>query len=457
MLLFRFFKLSAFIFISLAILSACHSQVSLPPAQAFILKNVNIVSPVEERIIKNQTILVKNGIISSINSSLHEIPGINIIDAQGGYVTPGLIDMHVHFYDPSALVTNLSHGVTHVRIMNGIAQHLAWRDQLAQNERVGSTLSVSSPILSGFENGALHQYVATTQQAEQAVITAKNAGYDLIKAYGNLSPQALKALIKTAQTLNIPVAKHGPHPSADMPWSSLSELQSLEHVEDILQGPLNHTFDQQKLTQTLKEIKKLNIPVTPTLNIFWQLTRISEDKQAFLDTLPKHYISPIVAAAEQRDQVARWLNTSQNHASYNRDTYNTLLFITEQMHTLGIELLVGSDAGVLLSPHGLATHNEMAQLKDAGLTNFAVLKAATYSPARALKLDKQIGQIKVGYKADFIFTRINPIENLASLKTPVAVSKHGRWLTQQQLTRLRAQAIENRSTLLELWRLASNY
>ncbi|CAM4242508.1 amidohydrolase family protein [Pseudoalteromonas byunsanensis] len=464
MSLYRYFnsllKLSTVTFVAITImLSGCHTQVQLPRTQSYILKNVNIIAPVEQRIIKDQTIVIENGIISSINSNLTEYPDkeIAIIDGQGGYVTPGLIDMHTHFYDPSAFVTNLSHGVTHVRILNGIAQHLTWRDQLAQNERIGSTVSVSSPIMSGYVNGALHQYIHTEQQAKQAVQDAKNAGYDLIKAYGNLSPEALSALMQTAQALDIPVAKHGPHPSADMPWSSLIGLQSFEHVEDILQGPLNHTFEQTKLSQTLKEIKKLGVPVTPTLNIFWHLTKISEDKQAFLDTLPQHYISPTVAFAERQNQVARWLNTSSKHAKYNRDTYNTLLLITGQMHELGIELLVGSDAGVLLSPHGLATHNEMAQLKRAGLSSFEVLKAATYSPAKALKLESQIGQVNAGYTADFIFTLKNPLDDLSHLKNPTAVSKHGYWLTQQQLLQLKEQAIDNRSTLLEFWRLLINY
>ncbi|BBN83687.1 imidazolonepropionase [Pseudoalteromonas sp. A25] len=433
-------------------LNGCHSHIAPPKSSDFIITNVNIVDPVKGVIHQQQSILVKNGNISLINNKLKDkASSLKVIDGHNGYITPGLIDMHTHFYDPSALMSNLAHGVTHVRILNGAPEHLKWRNQERSGLLLGASVTVSSPILTGTNNGPLAEYINDAKDARQSVIDAKNAGYDLIKAYGSLNEEALSSLINTAKELGIPVAKHGPNLSGNMSWQDLAGLQSLEHTEEILQSALGHQFNQEKLTSVLLQLKQLNVPITPTLNIFWQLTRISEDKEAFLNTLPKHYISPILAYAEEKDQIKRWVNASAKMARYNRKTLNQLIDITKQMHSHGIEILVGSDAGVLWSPHGLATHQEMALLAQAGLTNFEVLKAATYSPAKAMKLEHQTGQIKEGLSADFIYTKRNPIDDLSVLKHPDAISKRGIWLTQAQLTDLQAQAIENRSLASELW------
>jgi imidazolonepropionase-like amidohydrolase len=134
-----------------------------------------------------------------------------------------------------------------------------------------------------------------------------------------------------------------------------------------------------------------------------------------------------------------------------------LVQITRQLHQEGVPLLLGSDAGVLLSPHGLATHTEMQLLQQAGLDSFAVLQAATIEPAKALGLAQLAGQIRPGYKADFIYSKENPISELSVLREPDAVMKSGRWYNKKQLKELRQQAIDGRSLVQELWLNLSDY
>ena len=127
--------------------------------------------------------------------------------------------------------------------------------------------------------------------------------------------------------------------------------------------------------------------------------------------------------------------------------------ITKAFHDAGITLLVGSDSGVLLSPHGLATHNEMQLMFESGLPAFDVLAAATINPAKALNLDHQIGQIIENYNADFILSKTNPIEDLSVLESPAAVVKNGVYYSQETLVSLRTDAIESRSFWQELFTL----
>lgn len=401
--------------------------------------------------------LILNGKITAINAA--ETPIADKLytrhDGKGGYVMPGLIDMHVHAYDPAAFIIALSHGVTHLRIMNGVKEHIIWRKELENGNRVGSTITVSSPIISGFKNAHMHYPAHTPTDAIAAVVKAKTQGYDLIKAYGNLTAPVLQALLSEASKQHIPVAKHGPHPAENMEWNKLSGLQSLEHAEDIYQGPLNYHQDQKKLDETIVKLKTLNIPITPTLNIFWQLTQISEYKQAYIDTLPSNYISPIIALQDNHDQIPRWIKSSDKMVKHNKETLAYLQEITRQLYQANIPLLVGSDSGMLLSPHGLATHREMMLMHQAGLPAIEVLRAATINAAKALGKESQLGQMAVGYNADLVLLEQNPIGNLTTIERPTAVIKHGRFFSSMELKQLSKKAIAERSFWQEIKTLSN--
>jgi adenine deaminase len=193
------------------------------------------------------------------------------------------------------------------------------------------------------------------------------------------------------------------------------------------------------------------------LNIFWQLTQISKDKQHFIDGLPENYISPITRWEDKNNQVERWLNSSDNMSAHNQKTFSFLSTITKALSKSNIPILVGSDAGVLLSPHGLATHNELRLLREAGLSNFSVLRSATILPAKALGKPKEIGQVKVGFKADLILTTTDPTKELSILENPSVVIKNGHWLAKEELAQLQDHAIEQQSLWSELGVLIRNY
>lgn len=446
----------------LTLLSGCfsHNQSShIIKNNSFIITNINYLDVSNKTVLMNQTITIVDGIITSILPSLsnkHSTSPMKTIEGNGGYLTPGLIDMHVHAYDKHAFQLSLSHGVTHVRVMNGVKQHIAWKKEQQQGKWLASEMTVSSPIIRGGDKQPISWLANTEQEAKQLVHKANEQGYDLLKAYGSLSNEALSGLINEAKKWSIPVAKHGPHPAKGMPWKELVGLQSLEHVEDIYQGLLSHQQNETQLLESLKALQQLNVPVTPTLNIFWQLTEISHKKQHFLATQPGYYTSPLIAWEDNNNQVARWLNAPDSLAKHNQKTFDYLSYITKKLFEHNVDILVGSDAGVLLSPHGLATHNELSLLYQSGLSAFDVIRSATILPAKALDKPESIGQIKVGFQADFILTKDNPLQDLSRLKYPESVSIKGKLLSKKELVSLREAAKKNFRWLTELWVLMTN-
>ena len=59
--------------------------------------NGQVVTP--NGILKNATIIVKEGIIDSISEGDADVPGAVEIDAKGNFVGPGLIDIQINGYN----------------------------------------------------------------------------------------------------------------------------------------------------------------------------------------------------------------------------------------------------------------------------------------------------------------------------------------------------------------------
>ena len=406
-----------------------------------VIDNINLVTMTDNGLMTNRQLVIENRLITAIHPAGTNIsPSRKVIDAKGAYLTPGLFDMHVHLYDPKYLVANLAYGVTSVRALRGETRFLQWREQINTGQWLGSNLYVSSPILDGEHAHALNQKTLTPADGRYQVRLAKEKGYDLVKTYGYLDADVFSAIIDEAAIQNIAVAKHGPHPIGENSWSSLSNLQSLEHVEDIFQGPLNFKFDEDKLKPVIAQLKSLGVPVTPTLHTFHHLTRLSVEKQNFINTLDLDYLNSFYRDLLKHFSVDRWLNASDKHGQYNQKEFKFLQTIVKALNAAEVPLLVGSDAGTMFTLPGLSTHKEMALLKASGLSDFQVLQAATVNPARALGVESQYGQIKIGAVADLVMVRENPLKDIRHLRQPVAVVKNGQWLNQTDLAKLQLSA-----------------
>ncbi|NPV84254.1 MAG: amidohydrolase, partial [Candidatus Aminicenantes bacterium] len=131
------------IFILVLILMLAGSANWLLAAGNLLIKNATIL-PVTGPPITGGDVLVINGIIKQIGRNLSAPPGTRIIEAQGKYLIPGIIDTHTHLAlsgtnegteaitpevnmaevinpDDPAIFTALSGGVTMVHTMHGSA------------------------------------------------------------------------------------------------------------------------------------------------------------------------------------------------------------------------------------------------------------------------------------------------------------------------------------------------
>ncbi|MHA2272734.1 MAG: amidohydrolase family protein [Candidatus Hodarchaeales archaeon] len=191
------------------------------PDQQIAFFHVNVVPMDAERILADQTVIIRNDRIVAVGpSETTTIPNdVMTIEGQGKYLMPGLADMHVHMHFPQDLTLFIANGVTTVRNMWGTPRHVAWRERIAKSELLGPTIYTAGPLLDGKPYWSGSFVIETPDEVEEIVAEHKRVGYDFLKTYSHLSKSVYNRLIEVAAEYGLPVAGHVPTEeprSADM-------------------------------------------------------------------------------------------------------------------------------------------------------------------------------------------------------------------------------------------------
>ena len=204
----------------LAILCLLVSACTMTSSPTVAIRGATLVDVMDGSLRPGQTVLIGgNRIVTVGPTGAVRIPDdVELLDAEGAYLIPGLWDMHVH----SAASADwhfplfLAHGVTGVRNMhtsvdNPLALTTAIKRRLAEGELLGPRFLANGPILDGapaIQPGSVSASDPVTGRALVDSLAA--AGADFIKVYDNLSPETYDAVLARARSRAIPVDGHLP-------------------------------------------------------------------------------------------------------------------------------------------------------------------------------------------------------------------------------------------------------
>ena len=88
----------------------------------------------------------------------------------------------------------------------------------------------------------------------------------------------------------------------------------------------------------------------------------------------------------------------------------------------GLVVVAGTDKGV----PGFSLQRELELYVEGGMTPLEALQTATLMPAQAMKLDREVGTIDVGKRADVVVLDADPLENISNVRTARMVLANGR-------------------------------
>jgi len=429
---------------------------SAPP---LYIHNVNIVPMDSQYVLQNAELIVADGEVAEIGTvgTLTVPDGAVEIDGEGGYLFPGLWDMHVHLTpdpdDPDAfasiLETFVRQGVTSIRVMWGWPELLEWRRRIETGEVLGPRLKVGGPIIEGEPPPALASVipvdgkvlVSDSVEGAQEVAAEAALGYDFIKVYNNIPADAYMGIMAESRAQGLAVDGHVPF---DVGLEgALSEGQrSIEHLrgyvwhlvpEDAENQPGRDlrsrtlawsSADLSKIEELARWTKASGVWNCPTMAVR-MLWAPQADIDAYLESEEGRLLSPDEREYFTNRTSIPWLS---NFSPEDFEAAYLGLAVQDSL----VRALAGVGAGLLAgtdtNPLAYVLHRELRELVRAGLSPFQALEAATRNPADFFQLSDGSGTVSAGSRADLLLIRGNPLEDIRATSNIVGVIAKGRWI-----------------------------
>ena len=105
--------------------------------------------------------------------------------------------------------------------------------------------------------------------------------------------------------------------------------------------------------------------------------------------------------------------------------FDQMMKLTSKLQKGGVNIVVGSHGMVPYAEKGWAYQREMELFVESGMSNSAVIHAATMVNARFFKIEKELGSIEKGKLADMILVRGNPLEDIKVMRNIERVMING--------------------------------
>ncbi|MEP6778732.1 MAG: amidohydrolase family protein, partial [Gemmatimonadaceae bacterium] len=362
--------------------------------------------------IPNSTVVVQNGrIVAAGASASTPVPsGARRINVAGKTIVPGLWDNHAHLHQIEWIPTYFAAGVTTVRDMGSEWPLLvAMRNAIRSGKINGPNLFfaglVDGPGLQGFG-----EFSASTPQEGRAIVRRYHEmGFEMIKIYLALAPDVTGAIIDEAHKQGMTVTGHIPT-SMELHAAIDSGMDQVAHF------PVRGDLTTEEGKKQIAHFVAKKIAFDPTAS--WgeiggkSASEPMQNIQPVMQHLPAPLLLYRVGGLGQNAS-----DTATTHARLARSLANI-----KAVHDAGVPLITGTDEGI----PGYSVYREIELFAKAGFTNMEALQAATSVAAKAMRVEKDLGTIENGKRADLLVLDANPLENISNIRTVRWVMKDGK-------------------------------
>ena len=360
----------------------------------------------------NATVVVEKGrIIAAGPSASTTVPAsARRIDVAGKTIIPGLWDSHAHLHQIEWIPTYIAAGVTSVRDMGSEWPLLvAMRSAIRSGKVTGSNLFfaglIDGPGLQGFG-----EFSASTPEEGRAIVRRYHQlGFEMIKIYMALAPEVMAAICSEAHKLDMRCTGHVPT-SMDLHEAIDAGMDQLAHFP--VRGDLTTDEGKKQIAHFLAK-KTIFDPTASWGEIGGKsAAEPMENIQPVLQHLPRPLLQDHVASLGQSPS-----DTATSHARLAR-----MLANIKAAHDAGVPIIAGTDEGI----PAYSVYRELELYVKAGFSPMEALRAATAVAAQAMRVDKDLGTIETGKRADLLVLDANPLDNISNVRTVRFVMKDGR-------------------------------
>ena len=367
-----------------------------------------------------------------------------VMDFEGMFLTPGLIDLHVHFpphrdVQDSILVRLAQFGVT--TVLNPGSRPgagVSLRDRIPS--RGVTRVVTAGPIIEfgGFGSGVSDWavLVSSEEDVRREVGVQAAQGVDFLKYYSGMPPRLVGALIDEADRFGIPVIGH----AGATTWSESAELGARMLVHSGYGTPMDEVIslddvtsasdaewyaafgratEEPRFRELVGVLLDRDVVVVPTLSIT-EASGLGRDA-----TLLPEFRTELAPEAEVDGWWSDgWRERHPQHGEVSPEEevlleevyWPAVLRIVGAYFEAGVRLGIGTDVGNSWITPGVSYHREMRHFQRAGVPASEIVRLATQEGARALGMLDDVGTIEVGKRADLVVVRTDPSESIEAME-----------------------------------------
>jgi imidazolonepropionase-like amidohydrolase len=401
--------------------------------------------------VNNSVVLIEGERVKAVGTvdSLPVPAGAEVIDCRGMSVLPGLWDNHVHtmllghsdytHWDatyqprlekeimPAAAHQLLNAGVTSaVDLGAPLEASINVRNRIAKGEIPGPTLYVSGPFIQhapypGTE--AFRWGVKGADDARAKVRQLADAGVNVIKLIDQdqMTEPEIEAVVTEAHAHKLPVIAHSHRPD-EIRLGLKYGVDRFEHT-GLATAPEYPADILQAIQERTAKMSLGPLYWCPTIEGFFNYeyqvnNPMHIDEPGWQLDVPADIVADIKGSVKHPGWLAYYQITPL------RSKTSAAKFA--QLQKTGLVLLIGTDSGIPMKFHNQSTWREMdIWVNKLGVDAMTTIRAATYWPAVAMKVDKDYGTIQEGKYADVIAVKGDVLRYIDLLQRVDVVIKHG--------------------------------
>lgn len=405
-----------------------------------LVKNATVIDGNGGQPLVNAAVLMKGERIEAVGT-LDQIKqpdaNVDVIDARGGFVLPGMIDCHVHmmiewaraglekrlatpfslrFYQASDYLKRTLHaGITSVR--DAGFTDVGVKEAVEQRLISGPRMQISVIPLTttgGHGDAWMRSGIDVTDVSYPTMPSGICDGPDQVR-------KKVREVLRAGADIIKVHATDGVTSPTDHPEFTQFSREELEIM--VQEAAFRRGVKVMAHAQGAEGIKNAVRAGIHSIEHGIYL----DDEAIELMCENKTFLVPTLLAPIGVLEAAEKSGTMPEHAI--EKTREVIEIHRESMakaHKAGVKIAMGTDAGVI--PHG-TNLRELSLMCQIGMTSMEAIVATTKTAAECLGWDDRLGTIEKGKLADLIIAKTDPIADIQSLEHPdniVMVMKGGR-------------------------------
>jgi imidazolonepropionase-like amidohydrolase len=440
----------------IAVTSAFAAPAGTPPAPRALV-GATLMDGTAAAPVPDAVVVLRGGKIDCAGTRAQcPVPeGIDRLDLKGLFLTPGLVDAHMHHAQtgwadgrPDFIDVRDKHpyerlqaelrahperfwqsylcsGVTAIFDVGGYPWSWDLRRRAEADPRAPH-VAAAGPLLSTLDFWlnlpAERQfiYLGTEKDAQTGVAYLADHGTDAVKVWfipletRNFEEmaRAVRAAGEAAHARKVPLIVHA---------TGLKEaVAALQAGADLLVHSVEDAPVNEEFLTLAKKFGTIYCPTLTVLNGYQRLRDAADARRVPEIDDPNGCVDPetLRNLAETATLAPKPVDAAV--AERRRKRFETGLKITaanlKTVRDAGIPIAMGTDAGNPLTLHGVSVYAEMEAMQAAGLTPLEVLGASTRVGARAMRKDADFGTVEKGKIADLLVVGADPSKDIRAMR-----------------------------------------